>query len=114
MTHTGPRGPSGWLDQAGGQGQPGQVGAAAGAGLVPDLVQVRADGADADVQPGGDLGVGVTLGDQPDQLPFPGALSPPSPGAAGCRGPVPSVSSRAYSAAVAQLIAAPRCSAARV
>jgi hypothetical protein len=30
-------------------GQPGEVGAAAAAGLVPDPVQVGADGADADV-----------------------------------------------------------------
>jgi hypothetical protein len=33
------------LDQIGLQSQPGQVGAAAAAGLVPDPVQVRADGA---------------------------------------------------------------------
>ena len=65
-----------WLDQARGQGQAGQVGAAAAAGLVPDPVQVRADGADADVQPGGDLRVGAPLGDQRDQLPFPGAELP--------------------------------------
>ena len=37
--------------QPGSQRQPGQVGAAAGAGLVPDPVQVRADRAHADVQP---------------------------------------------------------------
>ena len=37
------------LGQASGQGQAGQVGAAAAAGLVPDPVQVRADHADADV-----------------------------------------------------------------
>ena len=61
------------LDQAQGQGQAGQVSAAAAAGLVPDPVQVRADRADADVQLGGDLGVGAALGDQGDQLPFPGA-----------------------------------------
>ena len=61
------------LDQACAKGQAGQVGAAAAAGLVPDPVQVGADGADADVQLGGDLGVGAALGDQGDQLPFPGA-----------------------------------------
>jgi hypothetical protein len=44
------------LDQSFGQGQPGQVGAAPGAGLAPDPVQVGADRADADVQPVGDLG----------------------------------------------------------
>ena len=43
------------------------------AGLVPDPVQVGADGADADVQLGGDLGVGAAPGDQGDQFPFPGA-----------------------------------------
>ena len=37
------------LDESGGEGQPGQVGPAAAFGLVPDPVQVRADGADADV-----------------------------------------------------------------
>jgi hypothetical protein len=51
-----------WSDQAGGEGQAGQVSAAAAAGLVPDPVQVRADGADADVQLRGDLGVGAALG----------------------------------------------------
>src|SRR5262245_9348435 len=61
-----------WLDQARAEGQAGQVGAAAAAGLVPDPVQVRADGADADVQLRGDLGVGAALGDQGDQLAFPG------------------------------------------
>jgi len=40
------------LDQAGAEGQAGEVGAAAAAGLVPDPVQVRADRADADVQLG--------------------------------------------------------------
>ncbi len=34
---------------------------------------MRADGADADVQLGGDLRVGAALGDQGDQLAFPGA-----------------------------------------
>jgi hypothetical protein len=48
------------LDQARGQGQPGEVGAAAAPGLVPDPVQVRADGADADAKLRGDLGVGGT------------------------------------------------------
>ena len=100
-----------WLDQARGQGQAGQVGAAAAAGLVPDPVQVRADRADADEQLGGDLGVGTALGDQGDQLPLPGTERP-QPGAAGCGGPG-AVSIRAYSAAAARLIAAPRSSAAR-
>ena len=62
----------GLADKAGAEGQAGQVGAAAAAGLVPDAVQVGADRADADVQLGGDLGVGAALGDQGDQLPFPG------------------------------------------
>jgi hypothetical protein len=62
----------GWLDQACLYGQAGQVGAAPAAGLVPDPVQVGADGADADVQPLGDLGVGGAAGDQDDQFPFPG------------------------------------------
>ena len=57
-----PGGASG-LDQAVAEGQAGQVGAAAAAGLVPDPVQVGADGADGDVQLRGDLGVGVALGD---------------------------------------------------
>src|SRR5262245_61874194 len=61
------------LGQSGCQGQAGQVGAAAAAGLVPDPVQVRADGADADVQLGGDLGIGAAPGDQGNQLLFPGA-----------------------------------------
>ena len=80
MTHTSLDSPGGRrprpLDQARGRGQPGQVGAAAGAGLVPDPVQVRADGADADVQPGGDLRVGMALGDEGDRLPLPGAEHP--------------------------------------
>ena len=101
------------LDQASGQGQSGQVGAAAAAGLVPDPVQVRADRADADEQLRGDLRVGAALGDQGDQLPLPGA----EPAQAWRRPGLPragsSVSRRAYSAAVAALIAAPRCSAAR-
>ena len=111
------RGPQGGLagpglDQCGGQGQAGQVGAAAAAGLVPDPVQVGADGADADVQLRGDLGVGAAPGDQGDQFPLPGAERPGPPPPA--RGGPGSVSSRAYSAAVARLIAAPRSSAARV
>jgi hypothetical protein len=46
--------------------QAGEVGAAAAAGLVADAAEVGADGADADVQLGGDLGVGAALGDQDD------------------------------------------------
>jgi Domain of unknown function (DUF4260) len=38
--------------------------------VMPDQVQVRADGADADGQPGRDL---VLVGDQSDQFPFPEA-----------------------------------------
>ena len=54
-------------DQAFGQGQAGQVGAAAGSGFVPDPVQVRGDRACADGQLGGDLRVGMASGDQGDQ-----------------------------------------------
>ena len=61
------------LHQACGQGQAGQVGATAAAGLVPDAVQVRGDRADANIQLGGDLGVGAALRDQSDQFPFPDA-----------------------------------------
>ena len=61
------------LDQLGAEGQAGQIGAAAAAGLVPDPVQVPADGPDADVQLPGDLSVGPSLGDQGDQFPFPPA-----------------------------------------
>ena len=61
------------LDEAFAEGQAGQVGAAAAAGLVPDPGQVGADGAHADVQELGDLRVGAALGDQGDHLPFPGA-----------------------------------------
>jgi len=50
------------LDQAHGQGQPGQVGAATAAGLIPDTVQVGGDRTDADIQFGRDLGVGAALG----------------------------------------------------
>ena len=66
------------LDQAGLHGEPGQVGAAAAACLVADPVQVRADGTFADEQPGGDLRVAETLGDQRDQLTL-------AFGQAGCR-----------------------------
>lgn len=55
-----------WLDEAGLQGEPGQVCPPPACGLVPDPVQVGADGADADVQLFGDLGVGAALGDQGD------------------------------------------------
>ena len=68
-----------------------------------------ADGADADVQLGGDLGVGAALGDQGDQFPFPGAELSRARRRGGCCGPG-AVSIRAYSAAVARLIAAPRSS----
>ena len=105
-------GDGGGLDQALGQGQAGQVGAAAAAGLVPDPVQVRADRTDADVQLRGDLRIGAALGDQGDQFPFPGA-EPPSPGPPRGRRRAGAVSIRAYSAAASRLIAAPRCSAAR-
>jgi hypothetical protein len=68
-------------------------------------------GPHADVQLGGDLRIGAALGDQGDQLPFPGAeLSLPCAAAACGAG---AVSRSAYSAAVSALIAAPRCSAAR-
>jgi len=56
------------LDQAGLQGEPGQVGTAAAAGFVPDPVQVRVDGADTDVKLLGDLRVAGALGDQRDKL----------------------------------------------
>ena len=60
-------------DQAGAEGQAGEVSAAAASGLVPDAVQVRADRVHADMQIGGDLRVGASLRDQGDQLPFPWA-----------------------------------------
>ena len=60
-----------WLDEACLQGQAGQVSAAPAAALVADALEVGADGAHADVQLGGDLGVGAALGDQGDQFPFP-------------------------------------------
>jgi hypothetical protein len=99
-THSqrGGRRPAG-SDQSGGEGQAGQVGAAAAAGLVPDPVQVRADGADADVQLGGDLGVGAAAATRVTSSRS-RALSVPGPGTAGCGGPG-SVSIRAYSAALA-------------
>src|SRR6516165_6782033 len=56
------------LDQAGAEGQAGEVGAPAAAGLVPNPVQVRADRAHGDVQLGRDLSVGAALRDQDDQL----------------------------------------------
>jgi hypothetical protein len=61
------------LDQACAQGEAGEVGAAPAPGLVPDPVEMGTDGTHADVKLGGDLGVGMALGDQGDQLPFPGA-----------------------------------------
>jgi hypothetical protein len=61
------------LDQAGLQGEAGEVGAAPASALVADPVHVGPDGAHADVQLPGDLGVGAALGDQGDQFPFPGA-----------------------------------------
>ena len=77
---------------------------------------MRADRAHADVQLGRDLRVGVPPGDQGDQLPFPGAERFQCRGAArravAC-GPA-AVSMRAYSAAVARLMAWPRSSAACV
>jgi hypothetical protein len=100
------------LDQARGPGQGRQVGAAAAAGLVPDAVQVRGNGADADVQLGGDLGVGAVLRDQGDEFSFPGAERSRAGAAAGKAGPE-AVSIRTYSVAVARLIATPRSSAAR-
>jgi hypothetical protein len=48
---------AGRLDEAAGQCQAGQVRATAAAGLVPDRVQVGADGADSDGQLVGDLGL---------------------------------------------------------
>jgi hypothetical protein len=64
------------LDQVGAEGQAGQVGATAAAGPVPDAVQVGADRTRANVQLGGDLGVGPALGDQGDQFLFPGTELP--------------------------------------
>ena len=50
---------AGWLEEACLQGEAGEVGAAPASGLVPDPVQVGANGTDADVQLGGYLGVGT-------------------------------------------------------
>jgi hypothetical protein len=61
------------LDQAGLKREPDQVGAALASGLGADLVEPVADGADADVQFPGYLGVGPAPGDEGDQLPFLGA-----------------------------------------
>jgi hypothetical protein len=70
----------GRLDQISLQGRPGQVGGAAAASLVPDSVQVRADGTHRDVQQPDDLGVGVPFGCQRDQFAFTGdQLSPARP-----------------------------------
>ena len=99
------------LDEARLQGQPGQVGAPPAAGLVADAVEVGADGAHADIELAGDLGVGAALGDQGDQFPFPGAELPASWRRLRLRA---AVSMAANSAAVARVIAAPRSSAARV
>ena len=101
------------LDDALLQGQAGQVGAAAAAALVADAVQVGADGADADEQLLGDLGVGPPLGDQGDQFAFPRAelAGPAAP--AGCCRDVPPVIITANSTAAASVMAAPRSSAAR-
>src|SRR6478736_10223722 len=72
------------LDDAFLQGQPGQVGAAAAAALVADPVQVSAHGTDADEELLSDLGVGPALGNEGDQLAFPGA-EPGEPGLPGRR-----------------------------
>jgi hypothetical protein len=61
-----------WLDEAGLQGEAGQVGAASAPALVADPVQVGADRADADEELAGDLIVGAALGDQGDPVPVPG------------------------------------------
>ena len=61
------------LYQAGGEGQPGEVGAPAATGFVPDPVQVRADRAHGDEQLGRDLRVGVPARDQRDEFTFPRA-----------------------------------------
>ena len=50
-------------DEPGPQREPGQVRAAATAGLVADPIQVGADGADADEQLRSDLSVGGALSD---------------------------------------------------
>ena len=78
------------LDQFGAEGKAGQVGAAAAAGLVPDVVQVGADRADADVQLGGDLGVGAArvMRVTSSRSRVLSCLSA-GPGAGGCCGPGP-------------------------
>src|ERR1700730_12603628 len=63
-------GPARSLDEAGPQGEPGEVGAPPALGLVADAVEVGADGAQADVELLGYLGVGTALGDQGDQFLF--------------------------------------------
>jgi len=65
------------LDQALRDSEAGEIGAAAVPGLVPDPVQVGGHGADADGEPVRDLRVGVALGDQGDQFPFPRAQQLP-------------------------------------
>jgi len=57
-----------WLRQSIFERQSGQFGPATGAGLVPDPVKVRADGADTDEELLGDLAVGETSGNERDQL----------------------------------------------
>ena len=64
------------LDKALVQGQPGQVGPAAVAGLVPDTVKVGANGPGADVELSRDLRVGQPQGDQGDKFPL--SLSEPA------------------------------------
>jgi hypothetical protein len=63
-------------DEAFAQRKPGEVGASAASGFIPDPVQVRTHGVDANVQPIGDLRVGTALGDQGDQFPLAGAQLP--------------------------------------
>src|ERR1700693_2401505 len=74
--------PTSGLDQAGAEGQAGEIGAGAAAGLVPDPVQVRADRTHGDVQLTRDLRVGVAPGDQRDEFTFPGT-EPRQPGRQG-------------------------------
>ena len=84
----GARDRSGVLQPALQQRVPHDVDAAADAELVHRVGLVRLDGLDAQIQPRGDLLVGVTPGDQPDdfglprtQRRFPDRLRPPSGGA---------------------------------
>ena len=58
----------GRLPRSPAEGETGQVGPAAGAGLVPDPIEVRANGADAYEELFGDLAVSETLGDERDQF----------------------------------------------